>query len=224
MDDARADVPHDDMNRAVKQAILLNEYLLRRALGVVYLALSLAMFLSIFGTPIINSLEPIGFASSIVVDMTASGCGIVAILWAFKRVRNTAYIIHPEDDGAWSRLLGYRFLVPLWIVLNALVVLTIALARARLPLVVLLVHLGVAVYLYYALRLSFSKQIPGEAIAAIGSLSASSIASIALLSFVASPGPYVLLWGATIAVWIFSGAFARTRPIPEFVEGRNGLE
>ncbi len=224
MDDAKVDVPRDDTQRAVKQAILLNEYLLRRALGVLYLALSLAMFLSIFGTPIINSLEPIGFASSIAVDMTASGCGIVAILWAFKRVRNTAYIIHPEGDRAWPKLLGYRLLVPLWIALNALVILTIALARAQLPLVVLLVHLGVAVYLYYALRLSFSKEIPGEAIIAIGSLSLSSVASIALLSIVTSPGPYALLWGATIAAWIFSGVFARTRPIPEFVEGLTGLE
>ena len=224
MDDARTDVPPDDTMRAVKQAILLNEYLLRRALGVLYLALSLSMFLSIFGTPIINSLEPIGFADSIAVDVTASGCGIIAILWAFKRVRNTAYIIHPEGDGAWSKLLGYRFLVPLWVVLNALVILTIMLARARLPLMVLLVHLGVAVYLYYALRLSFSKQIPGEAMAAIGSLSVSSIASIALLSFVATSGPYALLWGATIAVWLASGAFARTRPVPEFVEERTGLE
>jgi len=223
MDDAKADFSHDDTKRAVKQAILLNEYLLRRAWGVLYLALSLSMFLSIFGTPIINSLEPIGFASTIAVDMTASGCGIVAILWAFKRVRNTAEITHPSD-GAWSRLLGYRFLVPLWVVLNGLVILAIVLARAQLPLVVLLVHLGVAVYAYYALRLSFSKKIPLEAVIAIGSLSLSSVVSIALLSIVTSTGPYALLWGATIALWISSGVFARTRPVPEFVEERTGLE
>jgi hypothetical protein len=224
MDDAKADAARDDTKRAVEQAILLNEYLLRRAWGVLYLALSLSMFLSIFGTPIINSLESIGLASSIAVDLTASGCGIAAILWAFKRVRNTADITHPEGDRAWSRLLGYRFLVPLWIALNALVILTIALASARVPLVVLLIHLGVAVYLYYALSLSFSEKIPAEAVIAIGSLSLSSIASLALLSIVTSPGPYVLLWGATIVAWIFSGVYARNRPIPEFKEERTGLE
>ena len=224
MDDAKADVSRDDAKRAVKQAILLNEHLLRRAWGILYLALSLSMFLSIFGTPIIDSLVSIGHASVIAVDMTASGCGIAVILWAFKRVRNTAEITHPEGDRAWSRLLGYRFVVPLWIALNALVVLTIVLASARLPLVVLLVHLGVAVYLYYALRLSFSEKIPAEAVIAIGSLSLSSIASLALLSFVAVAGPYVLLWGATIVAWILSGVYARSRPIPEFLEERTGLE
>jgi prepilin signal peptidase PulO-like enzyme (type II secretory pathway) len=112
----------------------------------------------------------------------------------------------------------------LWIALNTLVILTIVLASARVPLVVLSTHLGVAAYIYYALRLSFSRKIPGEAIVAIGSLALSSIASIALLSIVTSTGPYVLIWGATIAAWIFSGAFARTRPIPESVEERTGLE
>lgn len=223
MDDTKVDISLGT-KRAVNQAILLNEYLLRRAWGVLYFAISLSMFLSIFGTPIINSLEPIGFASLIAVDMTASGCGVTAILWAFKRVRNTAEITRPEDDRAWSRLLGYRYVMPMWIAINALVILTIVLAIARLPLVVLLTHLGVAVYLYYALRLSFSKKIPGEAIIAIGSLSLSSIASVALLSVVTSPGPYALLWGATIAAWVFSGVFALTRPIPELLEERTGFE
>lgn len=105
--------------------------------------------------------------------------------------------------------------MPVWIALNALVILTLALASARLPLVVLLIHLGVAVYLYYALRLSFPKETPEEAVIAIGSLSLSSIASLALLSIVTSPEPYALLWGATIVAWIFSGVYARTRPVPD---------
>ena len=158
------------------------------------------------------------------MDMTASGCGLIAILWAFKRVRNSADITHPEDNRDWSRLLGYRFLVPLWIAINAVVILTITFASGRVSLVDLLIHLGLAVYLYYALRLSFSKKIPGEAVIAIGSLSLSSVASLALLSIVTSPGPYALLWGATIVSWIFSGVYARTRPIPEFEEERTGLE
>jgi hypothetical protein len=224
MDNGAADVSRDGVRSVVRKAILLNEYLLRRAWGILYLALSLSMFLSIFGTPIIGSLEPIGVASAIAIDMTASGFGIAAILWAFKRVRNTAEITHPEGDRAWSRLLGYRFVVPIWVATNALVILTILFAASKVPLVVLMIHLGVAVYLFYALRLSFSKKIPGEAVIAIGSLSLSSVASIALLSITTSHGVYALIWGATIAVWIFSGVFARTRHIPEFEEERTGLE
>jgi hypothetical protein len=224
MDDAKADVSRDHTKRAVKQAILLNEYLLRRAWGILFLALSLSMFISTFGTPIIDSLGSIGVVSTLPIDMAASGCGLIPILWAFKRVRNSADITHPDGDRAWSRLLGYRLVVPLWIATNAAVVLTIAFSDSRVPLVLFLIRLGLAVYLYYALRLSFSKQIPGEAIIAIGSLSLSSVVSIALLSIVTSPGPYALLWGATIAAWILSGVFARTRPIPEFVEERTGLE
>jgi hypothetical protein len=224
MDDGGADVTGDAVRRAVKRAILLNEHLLRRAWGVLYIVLALSMFLSIFGAPIVDSLESIGVASTIAMDMTASGFGTIAILWAFKRVRNTAEITQPEGDRAWSTLLGYRFLVPLWIAINGILIMTIVFARGRVSLVDLLIHLGLAIYLYYALRLSFSKKIPAEAVIAIGSLSLSSIASIALLSIITSPGPYALIWGATIVAWIFSGVYARTRPIPEFEEERNGLE
>jgi hypothetical protein len=226
MDNEGADASRDEVRRAVKRAILLNEYLLRRAWGILYLALALSMFLSIFGTPIIDSLtvaKSFGVLGTMAMDMTASGCAIIAILWAFKRVRNTAEITHPEDNRAWSRLLGYRFLVPIWIAINGVVISTIVLATIRVPLVDLLLHLGVAVYLYYALRLSFSKKIPAEAFIAIVSLSLSSIASIALLSITTSPAPSALLWGATIVAWIFVGVYARTRPIPEFEE-RTGLE
>ncbi len=224
MDEGGADVPREEMTRAVKRAILLNEYLLRRAWGVLYIVLALSMFLSIFGAPIIDSLESIGLASTIAMDMTASGCGTIAILWAFKRVRNTAEITRPESDRTWSTLLGYRFIVPLWIAINGIIIMTIAFASDRVSLVDLLIHLGLAVYLYYALRLSFSKKIPVEGVIAIGSLSLSSVASIALLSIITSPGPYALIWAATIAAWIFSGVFARSRPIPEFEEERTGLE
>ena len=222
-----ADVPRDEMRGAVKRAILLNEHLLRRAWGILYLALSLSMFLSIFGVPIIDSLgvlKSFGILGTLAVDMTASGCGVTAILWAFKRVRNTAEITHPEGERAWARLLGYRFLVPVWISINAVAILTLILASGRTPLVVLLIHLGLAFYLYYALKLSFSKKIPVEALIAVVSLSLSSIASIALLSIITSPGPYVFLWGATIAAWILSGIYARTRSVPEFEEERTGLE
>jgi hypothetical protein len=227
MDAEGADASRDEMRRAVKQAILLNEHLLRRAWGILYLALSLSMFLSIFGVPILDSagvLKSFGVLGSIIVSLTASGCGVIAILWAFRRVRDTAEITRPEDDRAWSRLLGYRFLIPMWVLLNAVAILTIVLAKGQTALVMLLIHLGLAFYLYYALRLSFSKNIPGEAVIAIVSLSLSSIASIALLQITTRPGPYVILWIATIAAWIFSGVYARTRPIPELEEGRTGLE
>jgi hypothetical protein len=224
MDNGGADISRDEVRRAVKRAIRLNEYLLRRAWGILFLAFSLSMFLSTFGTPIIDSVESIGVAITLPVNVTASGCGIVAILWAFKRVRNSAEITHPEGDRAWSSLLGYRFLVPLWIAIEAVAILTVAFASSRAPLVLFLIHLGLAVYMYYALRLSFSEKIPREAVIAIGSLSLSSIASIALLSITTNPGSYVLLSGATIVLWIFSGIYARTRPIPEFEEERTGLE
>jgi hypothetical protein len=227
MENGAADASRAEMKRAVKQAIVLNEHLLRRAWGILYLVFSLSMFLSIFGVPILDSLgvlKSVGVIGSLAIVMTATGCSLVAVLWAFKRVRNSVEITQTEGSRAWASLLGYRLLVPIWIAINGILILTFILASALVPLVDLLSHLGLAIYLYYALRLSFPRKLPAEAVVAIGSILLSSTASIALLYVITSVDPYILLWGATIVVWIFSGVYARTRPIPEFEEERTGLE
>lgn len=222
MDNSGTDVSRDEVRLAVRRAILLNEYLLRRAWGVLYVVMAFSMFLSTFGSPILESLGVVNLFGALVMDLTASGSGIIVILWAFKRVRNTAKVTHPNDQ-AWARLLGYKFLVPLWLVINIVMISTVFLAREQISLEFFLIRFGLAIYLYYALSLSFSLKLPPEAAVAIGSMLLSSVASLALLSIVTTPRIYALLSLATMVAWIFSGVFASTRAIPEFEE-RTGLE
>lgn len=224
MESGEADVLHADTRRAVRQAILLNEHLLRRAWGVLFIVIAFSMFLSIFGVAILEVAKSFGVQGSIALAMTGTGLGLIVILWTFKRVRFAVELTHPEGDPPWARLLGYQLLAPLWIGANAVMAMTVALAAPLLPSVFSLTHLGLAAYAYYAVRLSYSKKIPLEAMFAVGSLSLCSIATLVLLPFVRIAGPYALLWGATIVAWALSGAFARTRPIPEFDEERTGLE
>lgn len=224
MNSGDTEVLRDEARRAVRQAILLNEHLIRRAFGVLYIVMALSMFLSIFGVAVLEVARTLGVLSAIAFAMTATGFGMIVIIWTFKRVRFAVEVTHPEGDLPWARLLGYRLVVPLWVALNAAVIATVMLAAALLPTVFFLSHLGLAAYLYYAVRLSFSKKIPAEATLAIGSLSLGSIASLALMPIVGSAWPYAILWGATIVAWAFSGVFARTRPVPEFEEERTGLE
>jgi hypothetical protein len=223
MDNSGTDVSRDEVRRAVRQAILLNEYLLRRAWGVLYIVIAFSMFLSSFGSPILESLGVVNYLGALVMDLTASGSGLIVILWAFKGVRNTAEVTHPNDQ-AWARLLGYKFLVPLWFAINTVLISTIIFARELVSLEFFLIHFGLAIYLYYALSLSFSLKLPPEASVSIGSILLSSVASLALLSIVTTPGIYALLSVATIVAWIFSGVYASTRAIPEFEEEHDGLE
>lgn len=224
MENAEADVSRDDTRRAVKQAILLNEHLLRRAWGILFIVLAFSMFLSIFGVTLLGVAKSFGVMGSIAFAVSATGLGLIVILWTFERVRFAAEVTHPEGDPAWAKLLGYRLLVPLWVVVNAAMISTVSFAPAMVPTAFFLIHLGLGVYLYYAIRLSFSGKSPGEALVAVGSISLCSIASLVLWPITKSPGLYGLIWGATIIAWVISGVFARTRPIPEFEEERTGLE
>jgi hypothetical protein len=90
------------------------------------------------------------------------------------------------------------------------------LIRQRASLVLLLIYLGLEVYLYYALKLSFPEKIPFEGIIATAFFGASTLLSIALMPFVNNAAVYALLWLATIVAWVFAAEYARTRPIPHF--------
>ena len=178
-------------------------------MGVLYAALSLAMFVTIFVTPS----EPT-IAIRFVVNIAASGTALIAILWEFKRARNTAEIRNAIVDRRWSKPLGYRVLLPLWVAIYAILILTVIFLRPQAVSVILVIYAALAVSVYYALRLSFPLRLPPEGIVALSSLAVAAMGSIAFLPFVRDSAPYAILWGATIAALALAAVYARTRPPP----------
>lgn len=198
-----------EIKKIAERALVLQSYLLRRAWAVLYAALSLAMFVTIFVTPS----EPT-IAIRFVVNIAASGTALIAILWEFKRARNTAEIRNAIVDRRWSKPLGYRVLLPLWVAIYAILILTVIFLRPQAVSVILVIYAALAVSVYYALRLSFPLRLPPEGIVALSSLAVAAMGSIAFLPFVRDSAPYAILWGATIALWLLAAAYARTRPPP----------
>ena len=155
----------------------------------------------------------------IVVNMVASGTAFIAILWAFKRARDTAEIRNAMVDRRWSRPLGYRVVVPAWVAIYAILILTVIFFRPQAVSVILVVYAVLAAYLYYALRLSFPLKLPPEGIVALSSLVITTGGSILLLSVLArDPAPFGILWISTVAVWLVAAAYARTRSPPGSTE------
>lgn len=199
-----------EIKRVAQRALVLQSYILRRAWGVLYATLSLAIFLTVFVSPS----EPI-IALRFAVDMAASGTALIVILWAFKRARETTEVSNAMAHKRWSRPLGYRALVPTWAAIYAVLITTVIFFRQQAVLAILVVYLVLAAYVYYALRLSFPLRLPPEGIAALSSLAVAAGGSLALLPFLSGdPAPYVILWGSMMAVWLFAAAYARTRPLP----------
>ena len=217
-----AGVYQAEVKQAIRKAFVLQRYLLRRAWGILYAASSVSIFLAVFGQLLVDLMGiPRDFAdlASLTMSMAASGSAFIAILWTFKRVRNTAEIHEINSGRRWAEFLGWRFLVPMWVAINAIMIFSITFFRQHAPLVLLLIYLGLALFLYYALTQSFPEGIPFEGIISISSFSFSTIVSIALMALsVRDSVPFVIIWISTIFLWIISGAYARSLPIPKLKE------
>jgi hypothetical protein len=204
-----------EIREVAERAFKLQSYILRRSWGVLYAALSLAMFVTIFISP----REP-SVVLRLVLDTTTSGTALIAILWTFKRARDTAEVRHAVGRTRWSRPLGYRLLLPVWVSIHASLILVVILFRSEAVPLILVVYAVMAAYLCYALKLSFPSRLPLEGVVTLSSLGIAAIGSISLLPFIRESAPYGILWGATVAIWLCAAAYARTRRPPGSLEGR----
>ena len=207
-----------EIREVAQRALVLQRYLLRRAWGVLFATWSVALFLTNFGAPF-EALLGLSVVERIAVSTLASGAALTITLRAFKRVRDTVEIRRLVNDGKWRRVLGYRVLVPAWVAVYVILFLSIFLFGVQGdPFVLaLFVHLAYAAFwafYYYALELSFEGKIPAEGKAALSLFGVATAVSILNDLSLRITGVYVLLWGATIIVWVASAFYARRQPVP----------
>jgi hypothetical protein len=205
-----------EIKEIAARALVLQRYLLRRAWGVLYATWTVAIFLTDLAP-----LEALGLSvdERIVLGTLASGAALIITLRAFKHVRDTVEVRRLVADGKWWRVLGYRVLVPSWAAVYVVLFLSIFLYGVQEdPLVLALyVHTGYAgfwTFLYYALGLSFEGKMPAEAVAVLSAFGVATAGSILNDLSLRIIGVYVLLWGATVVVWVVSSFYARRQPVP----------
>jgi hypothetical protein len=203
-----------EIRSIAEKALALQSYVLRRSWGALYAVWASSMLVTIFVSPVEADL-----GLRIAINVVVSGSALAAVLWTFRRARDTAEVRYAIFDNAWSKPLGYRFLVPIWIAIYAVDILTVIFFRPGVVYVQLSVYALLVAYCYYALRLSFPDGFPAEGIIALSSLAFAALASIALLPFVSGTEPYGVLWATTIGLWLVAAAYARTRRPPRIPEG-----
>jgi hypothetical protein len=201
-----------EIREITDRALLIQRFLLRRAWGVLYAALSISMFATVFGTPIAALLGVSGLAivPLVIVHMLPSGAAVIVILLAFRRIRDTAEIHSIVTVSKWNRVLGYRYIVSIWVAIYGIVFASIVFSGAIPGLLLLSIYVAVWGYFYYALRLSFPNRLPSEGIAALSSLGIAAVGSIITLLFFPEIRSIIgILWGANILVWVTAAVYAR---------------
>jgi hypothetical protein len=210
-----------EIREITNRALRIQHFLLRRAWGVLYAALSISMFATIFWTPIAGRLGLSGSAivPLIIVHMLISGAAVVVILLAFRRIRDTAEIRRIVAASKWNKVLGYRYIVSIWVAIYAIVIASLIFTSAISGLLLLVIYVAVWGYFYYALRLSFPHRLPSEGIAALSSLGIAVVGSIVVVLFFPEIRSIIaILWGVNILVWITVAVYSRALRPQDAVE------
>jgi hypothetical protein len=203
-----------EIRSIAEKALALQSYVLRRSWGALYAVWASSMLVTIFVSPVEADLE-----LRIAINVVVSGSALVAVLWTFRRAGDTAEVRYALFDHAWSKPLGYRLLVPIWLAIYAVEIVTVIFFRPAAVYAQLGVYALLVAYCYYALRLSFPHRLPAEGIIALSSLAFAALGSIVLLPFVKGTEPYGVFWASTIGLWLVAAAYARTRRPPRMSEG-----
>src|ERR1700722_14133524 len=200
-----------EIREITDRALRIQRFLLRRAWGVLYAALSISMFATVFGTPraALLGLSEFALVSLIIVHMLISGAAVIVILLAFRRIRDTAEIRSIVAVSRWNKALGYKYIVSIWVAIYAIVIASLIFTGALSSLRLLVIYVAVWCYFYYALRLSFPRGLPPEGIAALSSLGIAVAGSIVVVLFFPEPVVIGILWGANILVWITAAVYSR---------------
>lgn len=205
-----------EIRQVAERALVLQRYLLRRAWGVGYAAWSVWLFWAVFGS-LISAWLRISVDGRVLVGVLASGAALAVTLRAFRRVRDTVKIRNQLIEGRWRRIFGFRLLVPAWVAtfaITALLVFAFRLSDFLLAVYVLSVYVALWAFLYYALRLSFYRRLPGEGIAVLLSLGAATVGSITVLALGLNDAVIGILWGMTLVTWVASAVYTRRLTIP----------
>jgi len=202
------------------QALIFQRYIFRRAWGTYYAVWSAAFTVFIFSNLLpFQSLVPSGLLW-ITYAVLYGGVGLAAgfaTISIFKNAHRTISLrkivgTYRETEGRRYALMWFW-----WLGLYAIIFLSFAFFPREALSILFALLFTIEIYIYYSLKFSFQESIPIE-----GKIALASYGFCILFSFFASLFtndfvPFGIVWGITIAAWLFSALYALRRASDELV-------
>ncbi len=201
-------VSAEEIKRIAERALLLQRYILKKAWGICYavwatqLAVIFWMPLLFFALGFFGNVELI---TQITLNVTFNVAGLVAVLWIFRRVRDTQLVRQAVNKRATKRALGDAYLR----CLLSVVAVSFIFFRPHAEAVLSVLLTTTIPSLYYGLKASFQKDLPLEGVIALIFYGFSTTASLVNAFLNLNPSVYPLLWAPTIIVLFL--AFLRSQ-------------
>lgn len=197
-------VSAEEIKRIAERALLLQRHILKKAWGVCY-AVWATQLAVIFWVPLLffalGFFGNIELITQITLNVTFNVAGLVAVLWIFRRVRDTQLVRQAvnktgQQNALWVALIfvGYYLIVAVSFIFfrpHAEAVLSVLLTTT-IP------------SLYYGLKASFQTDLPLEGVISLVFYGFSTTASLVNAFLNLNPSVYPLLWAPTIIVLLLA--------------------
>jgi hypothetical protein len=205
-------VSSEQVKQIAKRALVLEQYLLRRAWGLGYAVAAAEIALIILFdilfvrlSPDYELIVPLAFNTAVSIS------GAAVITWVFKKAYDAMVVRREIVDSVWAKLLRPSWVAVLWLAYYLPVAIAVIFLR---PIA------GIALYgllattvgpFYFALKVSFPERLPREGIAVLTAFAICALGNLTIFLLKGTAAP--LLWIFMIAVSLIATAYAyRQKP------------
>jgi hypothetical protein len=217
------EVSTEEIKRIAERALLLQRYLLKKAWGVCY-AIWATQLVAIFWVPALffalGFVGDLEIVTQITLNVTFNIAGLVAVLWIFKRVRDTQLVRQAVTKSTGRKRQNALWVAFIFVVYYLIVAVSFVFLRPHAEAVLSILLTTTIPSLYYGLKASFQKEVPQEGVVSLIFYGFSTTASLATAFLNITPSIYPLLWAPTIVVLLLASLCSQLEKPPRSLEDR----
>ncbi len=209
-------VSQEQVKQIAQRALVLEQYILRRAWGLCYAVVAVEIALIVLSDVIfaIAGLpSDYSIIARLILNTAISILALAAAAWVFKRAYDAMLIRREIVDSLWAKLLRPSRIAMIWLIYYLPIFFVIIFLRPVAAEVLFVLQATSVVPFYFILKVSFPQRIPREGIAVLVTFLFCALGNLTLFLLKTNFIPYLAVWGILVVVSAIASAYAyRQKP------------
>ncbi len=207
-------VSQEQVRQIAKRALILEQYILRRAWGLCYAVLATEISLILLFDILFHNLSSdYNLFVPLVFNTSVSIFGVAVATWVFKKAYDAMLVRREIADSIWAKLFRPSWVAVLWLAYYLPIIVAIIFLR---PIAVVVLYGVLATSVgpfYFSLKVSFPERLPREGIAVLATYAFCALGNLTFFLLQDRVAP--TLWILMIAVSLVAAAYGYRQKPPK---------
>lgn len=213
-------VSQEQVKQIAQRALVLEQYILRRAWGLCYAVIAAEVALIVLLDVIFARLpSDYSIIVRLVLNTSVSILAFAVVARVFKRAYDAMLVRREIVDSVWAKLLRPSRIAASWLIFYLPLFVVLIFLRPVAAEVLFGLEATSVVPFYFVLKVSFPERIPREGIAVLVTFLFCALGNLALFLLKTNFVPYLALWGILVVVSAIASAYAYRQKPPNPPEG-----